>query len=112
MIQTNYQHRETAAKQAETMINTFTEHYFKQQQVGCAGELIGRYRDQLKQVSSNAFKNALNRLSRGEDPAIVMQQLEHLLLNKILHKPTIKLRDAAYNDRNEVLQIVKELYDL
>ena len=42
----------------------------------------------------------------------VVQELARLLTNKLTHTPSVQIRQASYDGRMKVLDIVRELFDL
>jgi len=112
VISANLKNRELSVKQAEAMVELEARHYIQQMRVLNASELISRYRDKNKSVCENELEKALLRLQSGEAPKDVLQHFGASLINKIMHHPTIKLRDAAYHDKTELLLLAKELFEL
>lgn len=112
ITQQNLKHRADAAKQAEAMIDMQAEHYMRQLRILDASELISQYRDQLSQLSEQELQKARALLKGGKSPEDIMRQFARNLTNKILHKPTVKLREAAYNEQLDMLLLAKNLFDL
>jgi glutamyl-tRNA reductase len=51
-------------------------------------------------------------LASGKPPDEVLQRFAHALTNKWLHQPTVQLRRASAEGRDELLQLAQELYQL
>jgi len=51
-------------------------------------------------------------LANGKPAEDVLQRFAHGLTNKLLHQPTVQLRRASAEGRDELLQLVQELYQL
>jgi glutamyl-tRNA reductase len=51
-------------------------------------------------------------LARGEDAETVLALLAHQLSNKILHGPTLALRQAALDGDTELLRAAEQLFRL
>lgn len=49
-------------------------------------------------------------LHRGEDPAHVLVEFSRALSNKLLHTPTVQLRQAGHEGRFEILKLAQELF--
>lgn len=112
LIQQNKRHRESAAKQAEAMIHLQSEHYLKQLRILNSSTLISRYRQQVEKLRDHELQKALCELEKGQTPQIVLQNMARNLSNKLMHQPTAKLRQAAYDNQVDLLLSAKELLDL
>lgn len=112
IIEQNYKNRERAAAQAETMIQIQADNYIRQLRVLDAADMIRAYRQQLETLRDDAVTKALNELAQGQNPRDVIDKLGNTLTNKMLHKPTIKLRKAAHDNQLDVLMLAKDLFDL
>ena len=51
-------------------------------------------------------------LAAGKDPQDVLFLLARGLCNKFMHEPCSRLRQACYDGRTDLLDAVKELFDL
>ncbi|WP_259423747.1 glutamyl-tRNA reductase [Coxiella burnetii] len=112
LIAQNRQTREAAAKQAEAMVEMQAIHYMRQLQVHKAGDTIRRFRERVEMLRDQELEKALAHFQRTNDPKAVIAHFAHNLTNKILHQPTTKLRQAAYEDQVQLLLSAKELFDL
>lgn len=112
IIAQNWQNREAAAKQAEAMVEMQAMHYIRQLRVQKAGDMIRQFRERLETVRDQELERAMAHWRRTQDPEAAIAYLAHNLTNKILHQPTIKLRQAAYEEYVQLLLSAKELFDL
>ena len=112
LIAQNLQDRADAAKQAEAMIAMQTEHYMRQLRVMNSADTIRNFRERLEKLRDQELTKALDSLARSENPPAVLASLAHHLTNKIMHQPTMKLRQAAAAEQWDVLLLVKELFNL
>jgi len=108
----NLKSYESAVKQAEEMIALQAEHYLKQSRILNASTLITDYRQKITAVSQNELQKAIADLQRGRNPEAVLHSLTHHLTRKIMHTPTMKLRQASYENKTELLLAFKQLFDL
>ena len=46
------------------------------------------------------------------DPAELLKRLANGLTNKLIHRPTVALRDASANERDEVIRVVSQMFAL
>ena len=58
------------------------------------------------------LEKALTAVARGTDPDDVLRSLSRSLTNKLIHQPTVAIRDASANDRSDLLEYLKSLYQL
>lgn len=112
IIQKNLKNREEAAKQAEAMAEIQANHYIRQLRILDASDMIRAYREQLETLRDKELIKAKTELKKGQDPQSILEFMAHNLINKIMHQPTIKLRQAAYNEQIELLLLAKEFFNL
>lgn len=112
IIASNFQNRQLRALQAEAMIELEAQHYMQQMRVLNASNLISEFRAQHENLCESELQKALAKLNNGADPEAVLKQFSAALINKLMHQPTIKLREAAYHDNMEFLILARELYKL
>jgi len=112
IIQQNLKNRQAAAKQAEALIEIQALHYMRQLRILNASDTITGLRNKIETLRHQALLKATQQLQNGKDPQAVIQQLSRSLTNKFLHQPTLKLREAAYDERVDVLKLIKDLFDL
>jgi len=55
---------------------------------------------------------ALQRLNKGDAPADVLTSLANQLTNKIIHTPSIQLKQASAEGREDMLTAVEDLFQL
>lgn len=111
-IAANLKNREDAAKQAETLIELQTSHFMQKMRVFHARHVIAEYRDRLDKIRLHEQEKALHQLTAGYDPRIVLEEFGRNVLNKIMHHPTIKLREAASEEKCEIFQRIKTFFEL
>lgn len=112
VITQNLKNRERAAQQAEAMIEMQALNYMRQLRVLDAGDIIRSYRNQLESLRDQVLLKATERLQNGDDPQTVMQFMSHSLINKIMHQPTLAIRQAACNEQIDLLILAKDLFNL
>ena len=112
VIQNNLNNRQVIAQQAETMIAMQAMHYMRQLRVLQAGDMIRTFRERLESVRDQELKKALEQWERTQDSPTTLTSLAHNLVNKILHHPTVKLRQAAYDEQWDLVLLTKRLFDL
>jgi glutamyl-tRNA reductase len=109
VIQENRRHRQAAADQAESLIEHGVSVWLQERRIRGGGELIRRYRDQATELRELSEQQALARLARGEDPETVVRLLAHQLTNRLLHRPTVAMREASGGERRDLLSAAEAL---
>lgn len=98
VIASNMRLREEAAVQAEEMVQLQVQGYMDWLQIQSSSATIAAYRDRGERIREQATERALRRLSNGDDPREVIDQLARGITNKLMHHPTRQLRAAAGRD--------------
>jgi glutamyl-tRNA reductase len=111
-IDENLGARRQAAEQAEEIINTQVENFLSWMRSQGAQSTITDFRQQAEQIRAEVVNNARIALKNGTDPERVIEQLAHLLTNKLLHTPSIQIRQAGINERHDLIAAARELFKL
>ena len=75
--------------------------------------LVAALRERLDDVRRAEVERHAGRIQRGADPAEVVDAVTRAVLNKVLHEPTVRLKDAAGSPRGDRLaDALRELFDL
>ena len=104
--------REEAAEQAQEIIENQVEHYMGWLRSLEAVNTIRSYRQQAEQLRDEAIQNARRQLAAGKNPELVVTELARILTQKLLHNPTVQMNRAAFEGRDELLDTVRELFNL
>jgi glutamyl-tRNA reductase len=67
-------------------------------------------RNQAERLKNEALNVALKRLQKGENPELVLTHFAHQLTQKLLHQPTMGLKNK--NKNQEKIELVKELFSI
>jgi len=111
-IDQNMDSRRRAAEQAEEIIDTQVDHFLAWLRVQSAQNTIRDYRLQAEQTRDHALQKALGLLKNGSTPEEAMTRLAYSLTNKLIHTPSTQIRDAAANERHDVIAAVHEIFKL
>jgi len=87
--------RAAAAEQAELILEAHVERYLAWERTQAAVGSIRAYRARAAATREELLEQARRRLARGEDPEAVLEHLAHRLTNRLIHAPTVGLRQAA-----------------
>lgn len=112
VIQENLQSRKEAAVQAEEIIDYQVTRFMDWLRSLDAVATIRAYRGKLEHTRDLALAKARHQLALGKDPREVLEHLAHTLTNQLLHDPSTRLRQAGSEGRSELIEIVRELFDL
>ena len=110
VVQENRQSRETAAREAEKIIDVQVLNFMRWIHGLDAVPTIRALREQADSLRERELKRAHQKLARGEDPAKVLEQLARTLTNKLTHAPTDALRHADLD--GELLDAARRLFNL
>jgi len=102
--------RREAAEQAEEIIGFHTEEFLCWLRSLDAVTLIQDYRDQAEHLRDQVLAKARRQLQGGKPPEEVIGFLAHTLTNKLLHGPSVRLRQAGREGREELLAAANELF--
>ncbi len=108
----NMKSRLDAAEQAEAIIDIQARYYIKQREAIDVSQTILAYRDKLDTLRQESVDAALHQLMLGQDPALVVTEMARKLTQKILHSPSVRLREAAVDHQVELLLAARKLLDL
>ncbi len=112
VIEENQRSRETAALEAEEIIARGALAFMRQlRELDAVGTLTA-LRSRAETLRDEALEQAMKLLRNGKPADQVLALLANRLTNKMLHSPTIQLRKASADGREDMLQLVQELYQL
>ena len=112
IIQEGLKSRQEAAQQAEEIIDAEVSHFMHWLQSLNAVSTIRAMRDNAESQRNEELERALNLLQSGKDPEQVMAELANRLTNKLIHTPSVMLKKAGYDSRDEIFETAQELFDL
>lgn len=111
IISNNFQGREHAALKAREMIKQRCQEFLAwHRSFDVTGTTIRVLRKQIEDLTQIELQKAQKQLLRGDDPAQVLQHFSQALTNKLLHVPSVQLRQACYDGRLEVVELVQQLF--
>lgn len=110
-IQQNLHGREHAAEKAKEVIENKSRDFIDwQQSIETVTATIRAYRHQIEELSRAELLKATRQLERGEDPTQVLMMFANALTNKLLHTPSVQLRQAGVEGRFDLLQLAQQLF--
>jgi len=111
IIQHNLQGREHAADKAREVIQQKTQDFIAWiHSFEAVATTISAYRKQIENICQSELEKASRQLQRGEHPEQVLAFFAHAFMNKLLHTPSVQLRQAGFEGRFDILQLAQELF--
>jgi len=112
IIEENVRQREDAGKDAVEIIEAGSADFMRQLRTLDAVTTLKAFRNHAEEIRDTELQKALKRLQKGDAPEKVINTLANLLTNKLIHQPTVQMRDASSQGRKEIMELVQELYQL
>ena len=112
VIHDNLRNRRHAALQAEEIIDTQVTQFMDWLNSLDAVATIRSLRDQAYSIQDEVLRTAQQKLSKGTDPELVLQEATRSLTNKLIHSPSAQLRTAGADGRDDLLSAAQELFNL
>lgn len=112
VITENMELRQAAAAQAEEIVILHAQSFMDWLQSLDGNATIVAYRRQAEAIRDELLAKAQRQLVTGEDPAAVLRGLATTLVNKLVHHPTTKIRDATIEGREEFVMAARELLNI
>lgn len=112
IIEENVRQRESAALDAEEIIEAGSADFMRQLRTLDAVNTLKAFRQHAEVIRDTEMEKALKRLQNGDAPEKVLNTLANMLTNKLIHSPTVQMREASAQGRKEVMGWVQELYQL
>lgn len=112
VIEDNVKSRAQAAEQAAVIIERGVEEYVKQMRALNAVATLRALRSQADSIRQQELDKAKRSLANGVDADRVLETLARGITNKLLHSPSVQMKSAVAEGRDEVLQLTQELFGL
>lgn len=112
IIRENKALREKASLYARPLIEEKVIYYFNEKKARLANSMIKNLRSQTDLIAQEALERSIKKLHNGLNPEAVLAELVHNLKNKWLHKPSVMMRQAAIEEKEELLNLTQELFSL
>jgi len=113
IIEMNRKGREHAAEKAADMIRLKSAEFFAElQSIDKVAHTIRAYRGQIEGLCRAELSKAKQLLYQGADSTYVLESFAHAFTNKLMHAPSVQLRQAGVEGRFELLRFAKQLFSL
>lgn len=111
VIDENRRSRREAAEQAEAIIELQVEHYLSWWRASGEQDTLKRLRQSGEATRDAVLARASELLAQGRSPEQALEYLAHTLTNKLLHTPSVALRQAAQQGDRELLHAAARLFN-
>ncbi len=109
-IESNRESRRQAADDAEAIVQLHVSRFIESQAASARSAPLKRLRAHGEAARANVLAKARQQLANGSDPQAVLDYLAHTLTNRLLHAPTIALRQAAIEGDAELARASEKLF--
>ncbi|MDG2516701.1 glutamyl-tRNA reductase [Lysobacter soli] len=109
-IEDNRRSRREAATEAEAIVELQVARFTETMVASTRTEPLKRLRAHGEAAKADVLSRAQQQLAAGQDPAEVLNYLAHTLTNRLLHAPTIALREAALTGNAELARAAEKLF--
>ena len=112
IVELNIQNRRSEISKADEVIATGLERLFQESRSLGVVDVVKEYRQMAETIQNNELRKAQNKISRGENPELVLTQFARSLTNKLIHAPTAKLKQAGALEQVDLLVKAREILGL
>jgi glutamyl-tRNA reductase len=112
IIKQNQSARQDAANEAETIIDQALIDFENQDKSLGAVDTLVKFRQKHELIKSVELEKALKRLEKGDPPEEVLTNLANQLTNKIIHTPSVQIKQAKVEGQDEILDTITTLFQL
>lgn len=113
IIEHNRQGREHAAIKAREMIQEKSADFVASlTSLDKIAHAISVYRGRIEELCQVELLKAKRQLQQGADPAAVLDAFAYAFTQKLLHAPSVQLRQAGEEGRFELLKFAKQLFGI
>jgi len=109
-IEDNRRSRREAANEAEAIVELQVSRYIETLGASTRTQPLKRLRAHGEAAKAEVLAKAKQQLASGENPEAVLDFLAHTLTNRILHAPTMALREAALTGNAELARAAGKMF--
>tara|TARA_A100001011_G_scaffold278416_1_gene288197 strand:+ start:1523 stop:2506 length:984 start_codon:yes stop_codon:yes gene_type:complete len=112
VVQDGLASRRSAADAADVIIQQEIKNWARHQRALNAVDTIRAFRKSIEIIRDAEVEKALMSLRRGQHSEDVIHKLARNLTNKLMHKPTTRLKLASEEGREDTIHVTKDLFGL
>lgn len=111
IIETNKRGREHAAEKARELIRERSAEFMNSlKSIEKISHTIRAYRGQIEDICQVELLKAKQQLELGIDPAVALDNFARAFTKKLMHAPSVQLRQAGEEGHFELLKFAKQLF--
>ena len=104
--------RTEAAQQAQSIIERGVEEYQRRLRSLNAVATLRAFRDKAELIRDVEIQRAVKALEKGETADKVVESVARAITNKLIHSPSVQMKKASSEGRDELLLLIQELFEL
>ncbi len=109
-VEDNRRSRREAAEEAEAIAALHAQRFMERVALGRNDAPLRHLRRHGETARLDAMRKAQRLLQSGGDPQAALELLAHTLTNRLLHAPTVALREAAARGDGELARALERLF--
>ena len=113
VVESGKESRKAAVVKAEVIISMRVQAFEKWLEMRAAVPAIARIRNRAEKARAELTHKAIKQIEKGEDPAVVIDLFGKAFMHKLLHDPTVLLRNAeglTSEEREHMTMIVGHFF--
>ncbi len=112
VIEDGQKSREQAAQEAGTIIERGIQEYRAHLRSLNAVATLKAFRGKADEIREAELERALKALEKGDQPEVVLQSLARSLTNKLIHSPSVQMKKASAEGKDELVALTRRLFEL
>ena len=112
VIEDSQKSREEAAEQAHSIIERGVEEFRKQVKSLNAVNTLKAFRKKAESIRTFELDKARKAIRKGEDAHAIVENMARNLTSKLIHSPSVQMKRASAEGREELIKLVQELFEL
>lgn len=112
IIDENKRNRESEARKADKIIDRGLDNYLQKLRSLDVVSTLKIYRSQTENTRDKELDKALRQLAKGDDAEKVVTQLAKSLTAKFMHQPSLEMKKASADGREDLIDWAHDLFGL
>jgi len=112
VIQEGQTHREAAAIDAHRILDDEILRYLSMERAKQVSPVITALREHCESIRDGVLREAQRRLDKGVDSREVIEFATASLMKKLLHNPSVRLREAGEASEIEIIEATRSLFGI
>ena len=112
VIQQGQTSREAAAVDANRILQDEIRRYLSMERAKQVSPVITALREHAQSVREEVLRDAQRRLNKGVDSKEVIEYATASLMKKLLHNPSVRLREAAETEDENLIDVTQRLFGI